>query len=338
MPTSRSWVLRRFADVQAALAAPELVPPGTRALADPAHRDVQRSVVNLLPVSVVRAAMPALREEAQRLLVALPATSVRDFVGDVAVPWSEAVTSRLLGLDWATLASALPLAQGVFDAASMSDDGETTEDARHAAAMLAALLGGRTSPAVVQTFVALSQSLPGVVSGMMLALLEHPAQLGWLRAACRRDAADALTTDALTADALTATALTVAAHELLRYATPTTAVYRRALAPVRLGGCDIAAGDLVVVRLAEANRDGTAFPDPDRLDLSRGAPGHVAFGAGVHRCSGAVIVRLLVECMLEVLVTCDVTLAPPPDVGVTWNEGLSLRTPKALPVCASDAR
>ena len=94
----------------------------------------------------------------------------------------------------------------------------------------------------------------------------------------------------------------------------------------------------MVVRFAEANRDGTAFPDPDRLDLSRGAPGHVAFGAGVHRCSGAVIVRRLVECMLEALASCDVTLALPPDVGATWNEGLSLRTPKALPVRASIAR
>ncbi|TDD22734.1 cytochrome P450, partial [Nonomuraea diastatica] len=41
-----------------------------------------------------------------------------------------------------------------------------------------------------------------------------------------------------------------------------------------------------------ANRDPAFAEDPETLDISRGAAGHVAFGHGVHHCLGAPLARM----------------------------------------------
>ncbi|MFF4306873.1 cytochrome P450 [Streptomyces sp. NPDC001601] len=54
---------------------------------------------------------------------------------------------------------------------------------------------------------------------------------------------------------------------------------------------------------AAANRDPTAFPDPDVLDFQRPAGRHVAFGHGPHFCLGAALARLEGVAVLEALLT-----------------------------------
>lgn len=44
--------------------------------------------------------------------------------------------------------------------------------------------------------------------------------------------------------------------------------------------------------MVTANRDPAFIDDPDTLDITRGAPGHVAFGHGVHHCLGAPLARM----------------------------------------------
>ncbi|MEV1169099.1 cytochrome P450 [Nonomuraea sp. NPDC049784] len=39
------------------------------------------------------------------------------------------------------------------------------------------------------------------------------------------------------------------------------------------------------------NRDRAFIDDPDSLDITRGALGHLAFGHGVHHCLGAPLAR-----------------------------------------------
>jgi len=70
-----------------------------------------------------------------------------------------------------------------------------------------------------------------------------------------------------------------------------------------LGGVTIGAGEAVMVLMNAANRDPSAFPDPDRLDLARGPRTHVAFGAGAHHCLGAQLARMELQEGLRGLLT-----------------------------------
>jgi cytochrome P450 len=106
-----------------------------------------------------------------------------------------------------------------------------------------------------------------------LALLRHPDQL----ARVRNDPA----------------AVEPAVEELLRWLSIVPqAILRTTTTEVTLSGHTIPAGDLVALSLVAANRDPAQTGDPDRLDITRGALGHVAFGHGVHHCLGAPLARM----------------------------------------------
>ncbi|NUS66265.1 MAG: cytochrome P450 [Saccharothrix sp.] len=107
----------------------------------------------------------------------------------------------------------------------------------------------------------------------VLALLRHPDQLRLLRE--EPDRADA------------------AVEELLRWLTVVhTGVPRVTTTDVELGGHALGPGELIVCSLPAANRDPALVPDPDRLDLTRDAGSHVAFGHGAHHCLGAPLARM----------------------------------------------
>lgn len=93
-----------------------------------------------------------------------------------------------------------------------------------------------------------------------------------------------------------------AVDELLRlHSIVQNGLARAAVADVRVGGVDIAAGEGVVVSLAAANRDPRVFADPDRLDLDRTPSRHLAFGYGAHRCLGLWLARLELEELISAL-------------------------------------
>lgn len=67
---------------------------------------------------------------------------------------------------------------------------------------------------------------------------------------------------------------------------------RAALEDLELEGRPVKAGQNVALSLASANRDAARFDDPDTLDITRDALGHVAFGHGVHQCLGQQLARI----------------------------------------------
>jgi cytochrome P450 len=126
----------------------------------------------------------------------------------------------------------------------------------------------------------------------VLALLRHPDQL-----AAVRDDPDAVGP---------------AVEELLRWLSIVhTAIPRITTTDVEIAGVHIAPGQLVFASMPSANRDPDFIESPDVLDIRRGAPGHLAFGHGVHHCLGAPLARMEMRIAFPALLRRfpDLTLA-----------------------------
>ncbi|WP_217144959.1 cytochrome P450 [Streptomyces sp. AC627_RSS907] len=154
-----------------------------------------------------------------------------------------------------------------------------------------------------------------LISNGVLALLTHPEQLAALRADL--------------------TLIDSAVEEMLRYDGPVeTPTYRFTTEPLTVGDTVVpGGGELVLVALADADRDPARFPDPDRFDITRDARGHVAFGHGIHYCLGAPLARLEARIAIRTLLErCENLALDIHPAAVTWRPGLLIRGPRSLPV------
>jgi cytochrome P450 len=125
-----------------------------------------------------------------------------------------------------------------------------------------------------------------------------------------------------------------AVEEALRYDSPVqTATLRVTRQPVSLDGITIPSGELVLVCVASANRDGARIADPDRFDLTRRDLTHLSFGHGIHFCLGAPLARVEAEVALRGLLAHfpDLTLALPAH-RLAWRPGMFMRGLVSLPV------
>jgi cytochrome P450 len=130
-----------------------------------------------------------------------------------------------------------------------------------------------------------------LIANGMNALFANPEQLALLRAEPER--------------------LPAAVEELLRYDSPAQVPIPAITAePVEVAGQTIPAGENVVIALLAVNRDPARFADPDVLDLTRDAAGHLAFGHGIHHCLGAPLARLETRIALDTLLRRFGDLAP----------------------------
>jgi cytochrome P450 len=93
-----------------------------------------------------------------------------------------------------------------------------------------------------------------------------------------------------------------AVEESLRFDGPVSGHRRTVAFDTELGGVPLPAGAKLVLLFASADRDGTHFPQPDRLDVGReNAADHLSFGKGVHFCLGAPLARMEMRIALELL-------------------------------------
>src|SRR5882757_4276864 len=84
-----------------------------------------------------------------------------------------------------------------------------------------------------------------------------------------------------------------AVEELLRWLSIVhSGIPRITTTDVEIAGVPIPPGQLVFASLPSGNRDPEFIDSPEVLDVSRGAPGHLAFGHGVHHCLGAPLARM----------------------------------------------
>jgi cytochrome P450 len=138
------------------------------------------------------------------------------------------------------------------------------------------------------------ETTSNLIGNGTLALLENPEQREWL--------------------AQHPECCAQAVEELLRYDSPVQVASRVALNDLDLGGAKVHKGQQALVVLGAANRDPRHHPDPDRLDLARTGPPHLAFGNGPHYCVGAGLARLEAQETFNRLAQ----LALPPKAG-NWS-------------------
>ena len=81
-------------------------------------------------------------------------------------------------------------------------------------------------------------------------------------------------------------------EETLRTLTPSNNMWRVATEDTEIGGVPIKKNELILLRYGSGNRDESHFPHADQFDITReNVKSHLAFGAGIHTCLGAVLAR-----------------------------------------------
>jgi hypothetical protein len=116
------------------------------------------------------------------------------------------------------------------------------------------------------------ETTTNLIANAVVSLLEHPAELGRLRAEPGM--------------------IGSAVEEFLRFQSPNQLGNRRAARDAVVGGVAVGEGTLVTLGIGAANRDPAQFGDPDRLDLTRTPNRHLAFITGVHACAGMWLARM----------------------------------------------
>lgn len=125
-----------------------------------------------------------------------------------------------------------------------------------------------------------------------------------------------------------------AIEEILRYCVPAdSSTERYAKEPITMHGVTIPIGGLTMASLMSANRDDTAFENPNNFDISRSPNPHLTFGHGMHYCLGAPLARLEGSIALNMLIQelPGLQLAVHPDE-LRYRDSASLRGLHALPV------
>ncbi|MEV6941548.1 cytochrome P450 [Streptomyces sp. NPDC051172] len=353
-----AWLVTRYDDVRAALADPRLsldkryavagtykgfsLPPALDAnllnMDPPDHTRVRRLVGRAFTTRRVEQLRTPIRRTADRLLDALGAHGTVDLIAAYAAPLPITVICDLLGIPdqhrldfriWTdTLVAPAPDAGpeaakeavvamlGYFTRLLADKRSEPADD------LLSDLIavreeGDRLSEDELMSLAFLIlfagyENTVQLIGNAVLALLQHPEQL----VALRKDP----------------TRLPAAVQELLRYEGPALLAIRRfPVTDVTIGGVTIPAGETVWVSPSAADRDPARFPDPDRLDLTRDASGHLALGHGIHYCLGAPLARAETEIAVAALLQRfpELELA---DDDLRWRRSLRARGLVELPV------
>ncbi|MET9148112.1 cytochrome P450 [Streptomyces sp. NPDC004042] len=327
---SSPWLITRHEDVRALLGDPRIsadpslpgYPHRTAGLKvrdqtrrtfitmdDPEHARLRRMVTAPFAIRKVEALRPSIQQIVDDLIDALLAgPKPVDLVESFALPLPSLVICELLGVPYekhdffqrntrvivrrtSTAEELLAASEALTDyldellTVKLADPGD---DLLSQLAVQRVATGEMTQRQAAETGVLLlgagHETTANMIALGTLALLRNPDQLALLR-----DTDDPRT-------------VAGAVEELLRYLTITHSGRRRvAVADIEIDGQVIRAGDGVVFANEIANRDPEAFPEPDRLDLTRDARRHVAFGYGVHQCLGQPLARVELQVVYSTL-------------------------------------
>jgi len=122
-----------------------------------------------------------------------------------------------------------------------------------------------------------------------------------------------------------------AVEEFLRYDGSVQVNHRVMLDDTEVAGVVVPRASMVYFFLGAVNRDPERFRDPDRLDLAREIPHHLAFSFGAYYCLGASLARIETAVGIRTLLDRFPGLRPARD-GFEWRNTLLLRGPQRLDV------
>jgi cytochrome P450 len=95
----------------------------------------------------------------------------------------------------------------------------------------------------------------------------------------------------------------LAREEFVRFFSPIHGLARNAKEDVTVDGWEFMKGDRVLLAYASGNRDADVFDNPEDVKLDRFPNRHVGFGAGMHRCLGSFLARMMFETMVTEVLT-----------------------------------
>ncbi len=365
------YVLTRYDDVAAFLRDPRFGKSGYQALFEsrfggrpegsglavsmlfrdpPDHTRLRALVSKAFTPRVVETLRGHIQAIVDRLLERVAGASQMDVIDELAYPLPVTVISELLGVpvgdgetvkEWsrdiarALDAIALPVGSEVIERGRHATDEMAdyfrglSEERRHRPGpdLLSGLVeaeeaGDRLSErellaTCILLYVAGHETTVNLIGSGLLALLQHPAER------LRLQDNPGL--------------LPAAIEELLRYDGPVQRTGRMAACDTEIGGVPIPKGSLVLGLLGAANRDPAHFADPDRLDLGRDEPRHLAFGSGIHYCLGAPLARLEAQVAIGTVLRRFPALALAGE-RPTWRPSSTLRGLEVLPVALGPAR
>jgi cytochrome P450 len=120
-------------------------------------------------------------------------------------------------------------------------------------------------------------------------------------------------------------------EEALRLESPFRFLMRSVTKDTTLGGVDIPNDATLLMMWGAANRDATAFENPDKIVLERPRR-HVTFGKGIHNCVGAPLARMEGRTVLTVLLERTSSITLDSDQPPKWVNSLLVRRHDQLPL------
>ena len=121
-------------------------------------------------------------------------------------------------------------------------------------------------------------------------------------------------------------------EEILRYESSFQLASRTALEELEINDQKIQPGEVVLLLLGGANRDPNVFNNPESFDISREPNKHLAFGAGIHFCIGAMLSRIEAQTAIRMLFEQFPDMQLDETSKTTWKNMATLRGLTRLPV------
>lgn len=282
--------------------------PPTLLTADHPIHTRNRKLVNLaFSAPRVNAIEADMRKKAIELIEKMADKGAGDFVEDFAIPLPVAMIAQQIGLDndpkqvkdWSDAAvdrfSQLidrerqlecvrsfvdyqKYMKGLIDDRRANGGDDLLTDLVEARVEGETPLTDEEIMSIMQQFmVAGNETTTSTIAGGLLQLIRNPDQMAKAKAA---------------AGGRDPKLIQNMVEEMLRYESPSAGIWRVVKQDVELGGEKIAAGSMLQVRYAAANRDPAKFENPDAFLIDRqNARAHLAFGKGPHMCVGNMLSR-----------------------------------------------